>query len=74
VICSRTLAERYFAPAISRMPSKDRAHISAEDFIAVSVGGEGLEAGQRVLDLTTPLAMAGMWVYLFVYFIYFPFD
>ena len=34
--------------------------MSSEEFVAVSVEGEGLEAGQRVLELTTPLAMAGM--------------
>jgi hypothetical protein len=35
--------------------------ISQDDFIAMQVYGEGLEAGQRVLELTSPLAMAGMY-------------
>ena len=52
------------------MPLSDEHHqgssragnvsISAEDYVVVQVDGEGLDAGQRVLELTTPLAMAGM--------------
>lgn len=38
------------------------ATISSEDFVVISVEGEGLEAGQRVLELTSPLALAGMCV------------
>lgn len=34
--------------------------VSAEDYVVVQVDGEGLDAGQRVLELTSPLAMAGM--------------
>lgn len=34
--------------------------ISKEDYVVVQVEGEGLDAGSRVLDLTSPLAMAGM--------------
>ena len=63
ILCSKELAQQYFAPVISRLHkafSKNEASISSEDFIAVSVEGEGLEAGQRVLELTSPLAMAGM--------------
>lgn len=43
-------------------PDSRRATISSEDFVVISVEGEGLEAGQRVLELTTPLALAGMYV------------
>lgn len=60
IVCSKTLAAHYFAPLVAGMPKADRASISAEDFVAVAVEGEGLEAGQRVLELTSPLAMAGM--------------
>ena len=63
IICSKELAQQYFAPVISRLPkSKRTASISNEEFVAVLVEGEGLEAGQRVLELTSPLAMAGMYV------------
>lgn len=34
--------------------------ISDEDYIVIQVDGQGLDAGQRVLELTSPLAMAGM--------------
>ena len=34
--------------------------ISVEDYSAIVIGGEGLEAGKRVLDLTSPLAIAGI--------------
>jgi len=43
-------------------PDPGRATISSEDFVVISVEGEGLDAGQRVLELTTPLALAGMYV------------
>ena len=44
-------------------PGADGGHdasISAEDFVVISVEGAGMEAGQRVLELTSPLALAGM--------------
>ena len=39
---------------------RDRIMISKEEFVVVQVEGQGLDAGQRVLELTRPLAMAGM--------------
>lgn len=67
VVCSTSLAQEYFAPVIARVNQslgkdhdRDHATISTEDFVVISVEGAGLEAGQRVLDLTCPLAMAGM--------------
>ena len=65
VVCSKTLASEYFAPVITRLTQTlglqaDHASISSEDFVVISVEGAGLEAGQRVLELTNPLAMAGM--------------
>lgn len=65
VVCSKALAQEYFAPVIAQTSSGreskgDRATISAEDFVVISVEGEGLDAGQRVLELTSPLALAGM--------------
>ena len=67
VVCSTKLAQDFFAPVIAQNPKRsnsngDRASISAEDFVVISVEGEGLDAGQRVLELTSPLAMAGMCV------------
>jgi hypothetical protein len=40
--------------------SRSQVHITTEDFIVMQVDGEGLDAGQRVLELTSPLALAGM--------------
>lgn len=67
IMCPRHLANQYFAPLVDRFvkantTSQSRLSISHEDFIAMQVYGEGLEAGQRVLELTSPLAMAGMYV------------
>ncbi|KAI6847253.1 hypothetical protein KC332_g2460 [Hortaea werneckii] len=62
VVCPRQVADDLFAPIIARIdPSlKGMVSISKEDYSVVIIDGEGLEAGQRVLDLTTPLAMAGI--------------
>ncbi|MCJ1290622.1 hypothetical protein MMC34_002162 [Xylographa carneopallida] len=67
VVCSKALAQEYFAPLVPPKPKKptteaDQITISSEDFVVISVEGEGLDAGQRVLELTSPLAMAGMYV------------
>ena len=67
VVCSRSLATRYFEPLALRFNSllgEDQrqvaVQISDEDFHVIQVDGQGLEAGQRVLELTYPLALAGM--------------
>ncbi|MCJ1312549.1 hypothetical protein MMC25_006223 [Agyrium rufum] len=68
IVCSKSLALTYFAPVLDRInsgrpPGKVKASISAEDFVVFSVGGAGLEADRRVLDLTSPLAMAGISIF-----------
>ena len=62
VVCSRALARDLFVPARDLLDaaSKKQVSITAEDFVVMQVDGEGLDAGQRVLELTSPLAMAGM--------------
>lgn len=40
--------------------AKKSVSISKDDYSVIIIGGEGLEAGQRVLDLTGPLALAGI--------------
>jgi hypothetical protein len=42
--------------------SSQKVWISDDDFIAMQVEGQGLDAGRRVLELTGPLALAGMYV------------
>lgn len=65
-MCPRKLADQYFAPLVEGFRAvsseSDSLSITRDDFIAMQVYGEGLEAGQRVLELTSPLAMAGMYV------------
>ncbi|KAJ0417689.1 ACT domain-containing protein [Aspergillus carlsbadensis] len=68
IMCPRQLADEYFAPLVERFfqvssSTQSRLSISKDDFIAMQVYGEGLEAGQRVLELTTPLAMAGISIF-----------
>lgn len=62
VVCSRTLARELFIPALEALntTAKNQVSITPEDFVVMQVDGEGLDAGQRVLELTSPLAMAGM--------------
>ncbi|KAI1615185.1 ACT domain-containing protein [Exophiala viscosa] len=77
IICSRHLADRFILPvanvlnrlvnggSISTSTSnpKTEIEISTEDYIVIQVDGQGLDAGQRVLELTSPLAMAGISIF-----------
>ena len=65
VVCPRQEATELFAPLLTQMDPVVRSmvSISKEDYSVIQIGGEGLEAGQRVLDLTTPLAMAGIHIF-----------
>lgn len=67
IVCSRDLANRFFWPLVDRFNSLlksgdqiDQVQISPDDFDVIQVDGQGLDAGQRVLELTSPLALAGM--------------
>lgn len=67
VVCPRRQADTLFAPILAGLGTavKDEVSISTEDFSVIMIGGEGLEAGQRVLELTSPLAMAGIPIFFF---------
>ena len=74
VFCSRELADRFFRPLIEvfngllrskKDEIKDIVEINPEDFIVLRVDGGGIEAGQRVLELSSPLALAGMYDFTF---------
>lgn len=67
VVCPRELATRFFNPARDELePSlRQQCCISQDDYIVIQVYGDGLDAGKRVLELTSPLAMSGMSVPLF---------
>ncbi|KXT01480.1 hypothetical protein AC578_9553 [Pseudocercospora eumusae] len=62
IVCPREQAQELFAPLIGDLsPALQKSvSISDEDFSVITIGGEGLDAGQRVLDLTSPLALAGI--------------
>ncbi|KAG9193669.1 hypothetical protein G6011_03704 [Alternaria panax] len=62
IVCSRTLASELFVPVLNLLDaeSKDACSITTDDFVVMQVDGEGLDAGQRVLELTSPLALAGI--------------
>ncbi|RPB26930.1 hypothetical protein L211DRAFT_779960 [Terfezia boudieri ATCC MYA-4762] len=65
VVCSKDLVERLFRPIISRLNSSTKGDvvIGEDDFVVLQVDGEGLDAGKRVLDLTSPLAFAGISIF-----------
>lgn len=68
IICTKRLGDLFFAPLLkqhktangSRNSLSDDIEIGGEEYIVIQVDGQGLDAGQRVLELTSPLAMAGM--------------
>ncbi|KAK4242269.1 hypothetical protein C8A03DRAFT_11556 [Achaetomium macrosporum] len=60
IVCNSTWAKSVFEPAIKRLP-RDQAKsvaISKDTYAALSVYGAGVDAGSRVADLTSPLALA----------------
>ncbi|KAK3717474.1 hypothetical protein LTR37_005864 [Vermiconidia calcicola] len=62
VVCPREQAEKLFMPVVDKIPPllRKSVAVSKEDYSVIMIGGEGLEAGKRVLDLTSPLALAGI--------------
>lgn len=65
VVCPVQLVKTYFEPVLDSLDqaTRNKVSISKDDFVAICVEGEGvMDAGQRMLELTGPLAMAGMYV------------
>jgi hypothetical protein len=62
IVCSRKVVNELFVPVISTLDatSRNAVHVTTEDFVVMQIDGEGLDADQRVLELTGPLALAGM--------------
>ncbi|KAI1512144.1 ACT domain containing protein [Pyrenophora tritici-repentis] len=62
IVCSRALAIELFVSVLNLLDpqSRESVNITTEDFVVMQVDGEGLDAGQRVLELTSPLALAGI--------------
>jgi hypothetical protein len=66
IACPRNIVDSLFAPARDALGSEDDRNsvsMSTDDYCVMQVEGEGLEAGQRVLELTSPLAMAGISIF-----------
>ncbi|KAH0541771.1 hypothetical protein FGG08_003793 [Glutinoglossum americanum] len=65
VVCSKKSAQELFAPIIKSLEqrSRDEVTVGVEDFVVVQVDGQGLDAGQRVMELTSPLALAGISIF-----------
>ncbi|EFR01187.1 hypothetical protein MGYG_04189 [Nannizzia gypsea CBS 118893] len=68
IICSRELADLYFIPMVegferAAISTHGKIQISSEDYLVMQVEGQGLDAGQRVVELTSPLAMAGISIF-----------
>lgn len=62
IVCHDNWAKTIFLPIIKKLP-KDTAKavsISKESYVVVRVSSPGMEAGSRVVDLTSPLALAGI--------------
>jgi hypothetical protein len=62
IVCHSSWAQNVFEPVIRRLPKEasKQVSISKDTYIVFSVSSAGMEAGQRVMDLTAPLAMAGI--------------
>ncbi|KAI9794516.1 MAG: hypothetical protein M1833_000376 [Piccolia ochrophora] len=64
VVCAQHYAQKLFVPVLETLKtSVDPPSITEEEFVVVQVDGEGLDAGQRVLELTNPLALAGISIF-----------
>jgi hypothetical protein len=65
VVCNTTWAREVFQPVIDSLSKEVQRYvsISKESYMVFSVSSAGMEAGQRVIDLTAPLAMAGISIF-----------
>lgn len=53
----------HFNSLIKQKSNIAGVEISHDEYVVIEVDGQGLEAGQRVLELTAPLAMAGISIF-----------
>ncbi|KAI1370900.1 ACT domain-containing protein [Hypoxylon crocopeplum] len=62
VVCHSSWARNVFEPVIKRLPSNiaKTVTISKDSYLILSVISAGMDAGSRVMDLTSPLALAGV--------------
>ncbi|KAI5867185.1 ACT domain-containing protein [Durotheca rogersii] len=62
VVCHSSWARNVFEPVIKRLPPhvSKLVSISRDSYLILSVISAGMDAGGRVMDLTSPLALAGV--------------
>ncbi|KAK1760695.1 methyltransferase domain-containing protein [Echria macrotheca] len=64
VVCHTVWAKTVFEPAIARLPAPTKSTktvtISKDSYAVFSVISAGMDAASRVVDLTSPLALAGI--------------
>ncbi|KAI1405692.1 ACT domain-containing protein [Hypoxylon fuscum] len=62
VVCHSNWAKNVFEPVIKRLPHSvsKTVTISKDSYLILSVISAGMDAGSRVMDLTSPLALAGV--------------
>ncbi|KAI1806377.1 ACT domain-containing protein [Daldinia bambusicola] len=62
VVCHSSWAKNVFEPVIKRLPSNlsKTVTISKDTYLILSVISAGMDAGSRVMDLTSPLALASV--------------
>lgn len=60
IICPEQTAARYFSPVLEDLKEHSGATIEDEDYVCMQIDGEGMGDGSRLLELTQPLARAGI--------------
>ncbi|KAI0021960.1 ACT domain-containing protein [Xylariomycetidae sp. FL0641] len=62
VVCHSSWATHVFEPVIARLPRDvcKSVTISKDTYLVLSVISAGMDAGSRVMELTSPLALAGI--------------
>lgn len=62
IVCHESWARNVFRPVIDALPSRAASAISSSDdeYLVISVINGGMEAASRVMELTSPLALAGI--------------
>ncbi|PKS10838.1 hypothetical protein jhhlp_002595 [Lomentospora prolificans] len=65
IVCHSSWAKNVFEPVIKNLP-KDAAKaisLSTDDYLVISVISAGMDAASRVMELTSPLALAGISIF-----------
>lgn len=65
IVCHSAWRDQIFKPAVSKLPASaaKAISISKETYKVLSVISAGLDPAQRVMDLTSPLALAGISIF-----------